>query len=131
MKNSYCPICYGKLDVRDTTPCMDCGVCPEELEHLTQGKHTYAEFEIVFGLILTLCDFCQVDFGSYGPQTWGFPDNRRIGYEDMIFKRDVEPVISKTKFCPNCGYGLDFLIFLPEVREKAPQISSTDKKKPY
>ncbi len=101
---------------------MDCGHFPEELEHLKEGKHTYAEFEIVFGLKLTLCDFCQVDFGSYKAEIWGFPDNRRIGYEHMIFQKDIPSYISKTLFCVNCKHSLSFLKFLFQVKEMAQKI---------
>lgn len=121
MKYTNCPICYEKLEVRDTTPCMDCGALPEELEHLKEGKHTYAEFDIVFGLKLILCNFCQVDFGSYKPETWGFSDNRRIGYGNMNFLREIKPEISKTKFCANCGHSLSFLKFLAKVKVMAQQ----------
>jgi hypothetical protein len=63
-------ICFGRLEVRETTPCYDCGAVPEELEHLAQGRHTYAEVR-VFGAQIVLCNFCHVDFHSYKPAYFG------------------------------------------------------------
>src|SRR4051794_5038082 len=64
MAESVCPICYGPLEFREVAPCYDSGHDPEELEHLSAGRHTYAELRI-FGLTIVLCNFCWVDFSSY------------------------------------------------------------------
>ena len=73
----------------------------------------------IFGeLTLVLCDFCQVDFGSFNPEFFGLPKDTRIGYEKMQFLRDVEGArISKDKVCPNCKYRLPFLKFVQQARE--------------
>lgn len=118
MNYTNCPICYEELEVRKTTPCMDCGTYDSEIEDLKQGKNSYAELSVIYGSNLVLCHFCQVDFGSYKSETWEFPDKKRIGYEHMNFLRDIKPEITKTKFCPNCGQSLSFLKFMFEVREK-------------
>jgi hypothetical protein len=64
MQATHCPICYGELEVREVTPCDDCGGRPKELEHFREGMHAYAIYEVFPGLELTLCDFCAVDFAS-------------------------------------------------------------------
>lgn len=118
MAQPNCPICYGPLEVCDTSPCYDCGTVAEELEHLVQGRHTYAEVRI-FGVDIILCDFCQVDFSSYDPTFFGRPRDVRPG-ADMVFVRDVlNPVKAKDKWCPNCRRRLAFLRFLEKVRATA------------
>ena len=64
---------------------MDCGHDPQELQHFADCQHTYAE-NLIFGpLSLVLCNFCQVDFGSYDPTYFGLPPRARIGFEYMSF----------------------------------------------
>jgi hypothetical protein len=123
MNEDYCPICYSELEVRDVAPCMDCGHRPEEIEHTLAGRHTYTEIRIFDGLSLVLCDFCQVDFGSYYPTYFGAPAGIRIGYQKMQFVRDVEDqFIRKDKCCPECERRLPFLKFLKKARELFAQI---------
>ncbi|NLC23014.1 MAG: hypothetical protein GX776_00855 [Oxalobacter sp.] len=73
MPETHCPLCHHELDIRDVTPCDVCGANPEELSHLAAGRHTYSEYEIFPELTLVLCDFCDVDFGSYDPVWFGLP----------------------------------------------------------
>jgi len=115
MSESNCPICYASLEVRDVAPCWDCGADSAELGRLAEGCHKYAEF-LIFDAII-LCDFCQVDFGSYAPDYFG--RSHRVHYgKGMAFVRDVlKPQASKDKFCANCGPRLAFLRFLARVRE--------------
>jgi hypothetical protein len=118
MSDNYCPLCYTQLEVRDVAPCMDCGHLPQEVEHALAGKHTYAEMRIFDELSLILCDFCQVDFGSYDPTFFGLPKDARIGYEKMQFLQPVEDTfIRKDKCCPQCAYRLPFLKFVQKARE--------------
>ena len=118
---SHCPLCYGELETRDVAPCMDCGWDPQELEHFTAGKHSYAELEVLFGERLVLCDFCQVDFASYDPTFVGLDAGACIGLKDMRFVRDIDgPSLGKDKFCPSCHHRLAFLEFVARVRETAP-----------
>lgn len=116
MSESTCPICYGPLETRDVAPCWDCGAGPVELEHLTKGRHNYAEF-IVFNSKIILCDFCQVDFGSCAPNYFG--QGRRAMYgKDLLFVREIVEVrICKDKYCEACDRRLAFLKFLATVRE--------------
>jgi rRNA maturation endonuclease Nob1 len=119
MQENHCPICYTELQTRETAPCDDCGGDPVELEHLREGKHTYAEYEVFPGLSLTLCDFCAVDFGSYDPAFFGLTKGTKIGFEKMNFVRQCDnPQPQLNKFCPRCGYKLPFLRFVAKARER-------------
>jgi hypothetical protein len=97
---------------------MECGNLPEEIEHALDGKHTYAEMQIFGDLTLMLCDFCQIDFGSFNPETFGLLKDARIGYQKMQLLRSIEDVcIGKDKVCPSCKYRLPFLRFVERARE--------------
>jgi hypothetical protein len=118
MNDTHCPICYTPLEVRDVAPCMDCGALPNEIEHALSGRHTYAEYRIFGDLTLVLCDFHQVDFGSYDPAYFGLPKNTRIGFQKMQYVRSVEEIrITKDKYCPECDRRLAFLKFLEQARQ--------------
>lgn len=117
MAESYCPICYTELQVKEVTPCMQCGADEFELDHYK--THKYREYELYFGQRLILCDFCDVDFGSYDPTYFGFPKNRRVGFEDFIFIKDIEDKeLRKDKFCPQCCNRLPFLKFIDTCRKE-------------
>jgi len=78
---------------------MDCGALPHEIEHALSGKHTYAEFRIFGDLTLVLCDFHQVDFGSYDPIYFGLPKNTKLGFQIMQFVRSIDDIrITKSIF---------------------------------
>jgi hypothetical protein len=97
---------------------MECGSDPREIDEARAGEHTYAEYRIFGDLSLVLCNFCQCDFSSYDPTFFGLPRGRRVGMEGgWQFIRDVEPVITKDKCCPKCGYRLPFLEFIAHARE--------------
>jgi len=118
MSETNCPICFSDLEVADVTPCAECGNIPEEIEHTAAGIHTFAEMRIFGDLTLVLCNFCQVDFGSFHPEYFGLPRAAVIGYEKMQFLRTVDDVrIGKDKVCPNCKYRLAFLRFVRAARE--------------
>src|SRR5882724_11749050 len=98
MSETNCPICFTELEVADVAPCMECGDLPKEIEHALAGTHTYAEMRIFGELTLVLCNFCQVDFGSFHPEYFGLPTAAVIGYEKMQFLRTVDDVrIGKDK----------------------------------
>lgn len=112
-----CPICFGELEVRDCAPCDDCGWQPNEIQDLKEMKHVYKTYEIYNGLRLTLCNFCDVDFGSYKPEYFGFKNGQRIGFQNFNFIRQLDnPEIVKDKFCPECSKRLKFLRFLSDIR---------------
>ena len=119
MQETHCPLCYGELEIRDVAPCDECGAVPQEIEHFASGKHSYAEYEVFPSLKLTLCNFCDVDFGSFDPAYFGLPRNARIGYEHMRLISPIrEPALGKDKFCPACNLRLSFLRFVQQARQQ-------------
>ena len=118
MHETHCPLCYGSLEVREVAPCEDCGGDPTEIEHFRRGKHTYSEYEVFPGLKLVLCNFCDVDFGSYDPTFFGLPAQIHIGYGKMRQLRTLDsPTIEKDKYCPSCKRRLAFLRFVSQARD--------------
>lgn len=114
-----CPICFSDLEVTDCAPCDDCGHLPEEIEHFKSGIHRYTVYEIAHGLRLQLCNFCDVDFGSYKPDYLGLRKNKHLGFEHFNFVKAVEnPILTKDYYCSSCGHRLTFLKFLCELRER-------------
>jgi hypothetical protein len=114
VRETHRPICYSELETRDVAPCYDCGAVPEELTHFVDGKHKYFEVRL-FGSKVVLCDFCQVDFDAYSPEYFHRSSGRF--FSQMIVDAELrEPVLTKDKYCPQCGRRLAFLRFLAEVR---------------
>src|SRR5581483_5611969 len=105
------------LEFRDVAPCWDCGANPGEIDHLANGRHTYAEVR-VYGAVIVLCDFCQLDFGSYAAGYFGQARRARLGQGLTLVRQISEPRVSKDKYCPNCARRLAFLRFLADVRER-------------
>jgi hypothetical protein len=106
------------LEVRDVAPCEDCGADPSEIEHFRDGLHTFSEYEVLPGLTLVLCNFCDVDFGSYDPGFFGLPPESRVGYGSLRHIRSLEaPALAKDKYCPSCKKRLAFLRFVQRARE--------------
>ena len=129
MKNKQCPICFSDLVVKDCAPCDDCGHLDDEIKHFKEGRHKYNVYNIYKGLKLQLCDFCDVDFGSYKSEFLGFDDNRRIRKENFEFVSSVEkPSIEKDKYCPECGSRLKFLRILRGLRELIEKETIANKK---
>lgn len=97
---------------------MECGNRAEEIRHAVNDFHTFAEMRIFGDLTLVLCDFCQVDFGSFHPDFFGLPRDARIGLKKMQFVRSIEEIrINKDKVCSECGYRLPFLQFVQQARK--------------
>jgi hypothetical protein len=116
MSVDYCPICYTKLQVKEVAPCMECGHLEEEIVHFE--SHTFSEMRIFGELSLVLCDFCQVDFGSYNPEFFGLSRSAKIGYEKMSFVGSINNVpIKKDKYCPECHHRIQFLKFVADARD--------------
>jgi hypothetical protein len=115
LKESHCPVCYSELLVKKVTPCSECGADDFELDHYKE--HNYHEYIICHDLRLVLCDFCDVDFGSYDATYFGFEKGRRIGYEDFKLVREVTEIkMVHGKYCPDCNYTLPFLKFVRDCR---------------
>ena len=119
MHETHCPLCHAELEVRDVAPCDECGGLPQEIAHFSSGKHSYAEYEVFPPLMLTLCNFCDVYFGSHDPTFYGLPRNARIGYQCMRLVQPVpEPTLGRDKFCPVCNLRLSFLRFVHQARQQ-------------
>jgi len=87
MTENNCPVCYSELVVKQLTPCMDCGGDDFEMDHYLE--HDYNEYEIYSGQRLVLCNFCDVDFGSYRGNYFGFKGNKKLGFEHFnLIKKD-------------------------------------------
>jgi len=117
LKDTHCPLCYSKLLFKKVTPCDECGADDFELDHFKE--HKYHEYVLYHELRLVLCDFCDVDFGSYDPTYFGFEKGTRIGYEDFQLAREVTDIkMTEGKYCPECSYNLPFLKFASACRTK-------------
>lgn len=117
MKETHCPVCHSQLEFKEVTPCDECGADDFELDHFKE--HKYHEYVLYHGLRLVLCDFCDVDFGSYNPTYFGFQKGERISYKDFQIVREITDIkMTKGKFCPKCSYNLPFLKFVNECRVK-------------
>ena len=117
-KSTHCPLCATELATINVAPCQECGHLPEEIEHALSGKHTYAEMRIFGNLNLILCDFCQVDFGSFQPEYFGLPHDANIDYGKMQLVREVPEIfIGQDKSCPQCNLRLKFVKFVIAARE--------------
>jgi hypothetical protein len=115
-----CPICYSGLEARPVAPCYDCGHSERELVELAAREHTYHEFRAFGQHSLTLCDFCDADFGSYYPSYFGLPDRGRVIGEVLQLVRAIDPspfpIIDG--YCEECQHRLAFLEFLAAVRQQ-------------
>ena len=123
-----CPECGEELEVVNIAPCDDCGWDPKEIEHFNSSKHTYARYE-VYGSILMLCNFCDVDFSSYNPEYWGFPKGYELGFGSAGFKKianipNEQLSISKGKYCPKCCARLPFIQAVQKARTRSSRILS-------
>ena len=91
---------------------------PNEMQHLAAGLHSYSLMSVLAQEIV-LCNFCQVDFGSYHPGYFGTA--RRVDFRQMTLLREIaEPKSVTDKYCDHCGRRLAFLRFLVKVR-RAPE----------
>ena len=96
---------------------MECGGDDFELDHFK--RHNYSEYELFFQQRLILCDFCDVDFGSYDPSYFGFKKEKKIGIEHFNFIRDINNKEMTTDlYCTKCNYRLSFLKFVDKCRSE-------------
>lgn len=119
MQATRCPICFGPLEVRQVTPCCECGHHERELAELKAGRHVHTEY-LIFGLPIVLCNFRDVDFRSYLPSCFGLleADGKRLNC--LEFVRTIDPATQPRfdKYCPDCDRRLAFLEFLFAARAK-------------
>jgi len=112
-----CPVCFEELTIQDCAPCDDCGCNQTEILHFKENKHTYKIYDVHKGLHLTLCDFCDVDFGSYDSKYFGFENGYQLSIKNFKFIKEIEnPKISKDMFCAKCSHKINFLNFVFDIR---------------
>ena len=99
-------------------PCMDCGPRPDELEHFASGRHTYAEWQLFPELAdrLVLCDFCEIDFGSYLPEYFGMPAGSEPGRRRQFIRERRDLMVVEDWVCPECQTRKGFAEFVVRVR---------------
>lgn len=120
MANEQCPLCSGSLEVREASPCHECGGDPSSLERFKGGRHTYHAVKVFDGQELILCDSCMLNFGSFDPDFFGQPKGSPIGFEHMEVVRQIQsPGQRPDRHCPACGYRLRFLKFVKDSRNRA------------
>lgn len=114
-----CPLCNTALVWRPVSPCMECGGDPRELRMLEDLAHSYNEV-LVFGeFSLVLCDFCQIDFGTYPSYFFGLPRHQHLGFNDLVFQQQIEPKLAFDWVCDHCGYRKGFLDFVSQLRARS------------
>ena len=127
MKSEQCPICGSELEVKEVSPCIECGALENQVALLKQDikegfKHDsveYEEYRIFDKFEITLCGFCALDIGSYEPEYFGFPKNKRLSYEKLQFLKKLEkPTVGKDKYCPECKRRLSFINFVLSARNE-------------
>ncbi|WP_395749352.1 hypothetical protein [Prosthecobacter sp.] len=118
-KSPQCPLCFSSLERREVAPCMDCGHCPEELQHLREGIHQYAECEAFGKLSVILCNFCAVDFGSHVPAYFGVSPRKWNTASRLNFLRAIYPSAEHTwdAVCPECQRRCAWLDFVQAARQ--------------
>jgi len=131
MKSEQCPICSTELEVKEVTPCIECGALEEEVNRIKEDikekndphhQSLSPEFNLyrIFDKFeVTLCGFCAVDIGSFNPEYFGLPKNKKLGYEKLQFLKKLDsPTIGKDKYCPECKLRLSFINFVISVRNE-------------
>ena len=112
-----CPLCEGPLEWREASPCMECGGDARELPYLHDGTHKYGEVLLLGKFPLVLCDFRQVDFGTWPSYYFGIPRRRHLGFNDLEFVKEQPALLGHDWYCDECGYRHAFLDFVARMRE--------------
>lgn len=119
MASAECPLCSGPLEVRETSPCHECGGDSESLARFRNSESRYYSVRLFGGLELILCEMCMVHFGNHDPSFFGRQQSEAVGFEDLEIVREVQSPSSRNDmFCPRCGYRLRFLRFVRDARAK-------------
>lgn len=105
------------MNLKNVTPCYDCGDESCEIDEFKNGDHAYSKWEVFPGHQMVLCDFCDADFGSYQFEYWGFSEPVNFDLGDDHFINDItNPQIEKDWCCSECKHRLAFLKVLKAVR---------------
>jgi len=127
MKSEQCPICSAELEVKEVTPCIECGALEDEVKSLKQDiiegfihdSNTFQEYRIFDKFEINLCNYCAIDIGSFDHEYFGLSKNKKLGYENLQFLKDInKPAIGKDKYCPECKQRLSFINFVLGVRNE-------------
>lgn len=120
MATEQCPLCSGSLEVRQASPCHECGGDPVSLERFRADRHIYHSVKVFGDQELILCDSCMLNFGAFDPDFFGQPKDSALGFEHMeIGKQILQPSSRADMYCPACKYRLRFLKFVKESRKRA------------
>ena len=127
MKTEQCPICSNELEIKEVTPCIECGALEDEVKPLKQDikegfihdSNTFNEYRIFEKFEIILCGYCAIDIGSFDPEYFGLPKNKKLGYENLQFLKELKkPTIGKDKYCPECKQRLSFINFVLSARNE-------------
>lgn len=127
MNLEQCPICGNELEVKEVTPCFDCGSIDDQVTLLRQDveegyEHDSIRYNVyrIFNQIeISLCELCAMEFSQYDPHYFGLLSSQELKYGKMQFIKSVrEPQVGKDKYCPSCQKRLSFIKFVLEVRNK-------------
>ncbi len=120
MADELCGLCRGPLEVREASPCHECGGDPESLARFRKGETSYYSVKVFGGLELVLCEVCMVNFGTHDPEFFGQRHGYGFDFEHMeVSKQILSPSSLSDLYCPSCGYRRAFLRFVKEARAKA------------
>ncbi len=95
---------------------MECGGDPREMKHLQEGTHSYGKVMLFGKFPIVLCDFCQIDFGTYPSYFFGLPRRKHLGFDDVTFVSEVPAIAGEDLYCSDCGYRLAFLNIVRDIR---------------
>jgi hypothetical protein len=106
-----CPACYTPLEVRDVTPCLNCGGWPEAVARFLQAAQ-FTEFRLPCGRAIALCRACELEeFMVAGG--WGFrlcPGERLPVNVLQRVRALPTPQLRRDKFRPACNLRLAFVM---------------------
>ena len=80
---------------------------------MVRGQHRYSEYRVFDKFKIVLCDFCDVDFGSYHPDYFGLPHTGEVlGIDCLRFSKEIsDPSQGIDLICPECDHRLSFIKF--------------------
>lgn len=115
-----CGQCGEKMEMREVTPCLDCGGLQGEMAEFKNGKRTF--FKVGFLDNEVVCDFCLADISNYDPQYYGFPEgfnwSQALKNSTLTQTRDVETKTQMACSNPRCENTLRRQEFIKKNAQK-------------